>query len=522
MSVRPHALLALLAIVVALVGPVSAETAAAAGNRDELPLGRPSLPETRTTTTLAAGVTRTHVERGFASKRDGHVVDVAFAATRQDARTTVRALRGAGYDGRVERVKQRAADDSRRGPLGYLVRSGPVGEQAAADERRAALVAAGFAEARTVYTGEDGGRTTGPWIVDVLEVDPGAFAGDVTPALATGIVPGRETLTSLAGPFGALAGVNGGYFVIGASNGTDGDLAGISVLDGQLVSEAIDRRTSLVLPTRSGEGARVEALRTDGAVRSSDGARRELDGLNRVPGLIRNCGGVGGDQPTQAPLHDVTCTDPSELIRYDSRFGASTDAGPGVEAVLGPDGTVTERREARGGAIPARGAVLAGTGDGADWLRSHARVGRHVAVPVTASGRRGPLPLGSELGVVNGGPRLLRRGVSDVNARAEGFDHPGDPEFFYRFGVRRNPRTLAGVTPAGNLLLVTVDGRRPGYSVGASFEEEAEIVRALGARDALNLDGGGSTTMVARGQLVNRPSDSTGERPIGDAILLEP
>ena len=47
-------------------------------------------------------------------------------------------------------------------------------------------------------------------------------------------------------------------------------------------------------------------------------------------------------------------------------------------------------------------------------------------------------------------------------------------------------------------------------------------MRALGARDALNLDGGGSTTMVIRGTLVTRPSDATGERPIGDAILVAP
>jgi exopolysaccharide biosynthesis protein len=87
--------------------------------------------------------------------------------------------------------------------------------------------------------------------------------------------------------------------------------------------------------------------------------------------------------------------------------------------------------------------------------------------------------------------------------------------------VRRNPRTVAGVTRAGHVLLVTVDGRAPGHSVGASFAEEAAIMRALGARDALNLDGGGSTAMVAGGALLTQPSDATGERPVGDAILVE-
>jgi exopolysaccharide biosynthesis protein len=87
--------------------------------------------------------------------------------------------------------------------------------------------------------------------------------------------------------------------------------------------------------------------------------------------------------------------------------------------------------------------------------------------------------------------------------------------------VRRNPRTIAGVTRAGHVLLVTVDGREPGHSVGASFVEEAAIMRNLGAVDALNLDGGGSTAMVASGQLLTQPSDATGERPVGDTILLE-
>lgn len=136
----------------------------------------------------------------------------------------------------------------------------------------------------------------------------------------------------------------------------------------------------------------------------------------------------------------------------------------------------------------------------------------------TTGGRR--LALTRSLGIVNGGPRLLARDVPAIDAAQEGFTHPGDPEFYYRFGARRNPRTLAGVTSDGHLLLVTVDGRAPGYSNGLSFVEEAGVMRALGARDALNLDGGGSTAMALGTNLVTRPSDDTGERPVGDAIVL--
>ncbi len=124
------------------------------------------------------------------------------------------------------------------------------------------------------------------------------------------------------------------------------------------------------------------------------------------------------------------------------------------------------------------------------------------------------------MGVVNGGPRLLRGGAIDIPAAAEGFHWEERPEFLYRFGVRRNPRTLAGVNAEGQLLLVTVGGRPPGFSVGASFVESARIMQALGAVAAVNLDGGGSTTMTIGSELVTRPSDATGERPIGDAIVL--
>jgi hypothetical protein len=52
--------------------------------------------------------------------------------------------------------------------------------------------------------------------------------------------------------------------------------------------------------------------------------------------------------------------------------------------------------------------------------------------------------------------------------------------FYYRFGVKRNPRTIAGIMPNGKLLLVAVDGHKPGYSVGASFKEEAAIMVSRG------------------------------------------
>jgi hypothetical protein len=485
-----------------------------------LPLGAPTLPETRATRVLARGVSLTRIQRGVAPAAESYTVSVDFTAARGDADALAMQLAAEGFDARVETITQRAPDDPGAGPLGYAVRSGSFATQAEATAQRDRVVAAGHPSARVDWTGEDGAATTGPWLVQVLAIDTHRFRGTVTPVLGSGVVPGREKLTSISTRVHATAAVNGGYFVVTNADGTEGDLAGISVVGGRLASEAVAGRTSLILPHENGSGARIDSVATRDVVRSSDGAVRELDGVERGPGLIRACGGVGGDQPTLRPKHDFTCTDTSEIIRYTSLFGLATPAGDGAEAVLDAAGRVTALRNARGGPIPARGSVLSGTGEGADWLRKHARPGRRADVRLDVRSASGPLTLRRSLGIVNGGPRLLRAGRQMIPARTEGFVWNDDAEFFWRFGVRRNPRTMAGTTRDGRLLLVTIDGHAAGSSVGASFWEEARTMRALGARDAMNLDGGGSTTMTVAGQLVNRPSDATGERPIGDAIVV--
>ncbi len=87
--------------------------------------------------------------------------------------------------------------------------------------------------------------------------------------------------------------------------------------------------------------------------------------------------------------------------------------------------------------------------------------------------------------------------------------------------VGRAPRTAAGITEDGRLLLVTVNGRQPGLSTGMTLEELAGLMLELGARDAVNLDGGGSTTMVIRGRVFNFPSDGA-ERPVTGALVIVP
>jgi exopolysaccharide biosynthesis protein len=114
--------------------------------------------------------------------------------------------------------------------------------------------------------------------------------------------------------------------------------------------------------------------------------------------------------------------------------------------------------------------------------------------------------------VVGGGPRLVR------NARLAA---AGDPGIYGAgFADARHPRTAVGVRADGRILLVTVDGRQPERSVGMTIAELTALLLELGAVEALNMDGGGSTTMVADGRVVNNPSDLAGERPVGDALLV--
>lgn len=63
---------------------------------------------------------------------------------------------------------------------------------------------------------------------------------------------------------------------------------------------------------------------------------------------------------------------------------------------------------------------------------------------------------------------------------------------------------------------------RAGVSEGLTLSEEAELMHSLGAVDAMNLDGGGSTSFVVHGQTINQTSDSTSPRPIGDSIEIVP
>jgi hypothetical protein len=350
-------------------------------------------------------------------------------------------------------------------------------------------------------------REQGPVRINVLEVDPSVVRG----VLSNNRVAGRERVSRMARRVGAVAGVNGSYFR------PSGDPVGALAIDGTLLSEPLDGRSALVV---GAGGAAVGPIRFRGSV-TINGVERLIDGVERPRGLIPACGGRGGDVPTSRPNAVLICTDSSELVLLSPRYGTRPPREGGVEAVL-RNGTVASVRAPGTGGVPSDGLLLTGTGDAARFLRNAAlpRSRADIKLTLTAAGR--PLDLAQQALVVGAGPRLLRGGRVAVTAKAEGFAPPQAPAFYGTFVAARQPRTLAGVRADGKLLLVTVDGRRPGWSTGMTLPEAARLMRSLGARDAINLDGGGSTTMTVRGEVVNRPSDRTGERPVSDGVYALP
>jgi hypothetical protein len=326
----------------------------------------------------------------------------------------------------------------------------------------------------------------GRWNINVLRIDMRQARLDVVRAGDAAI--GLETVTSIAARSGAIAAVNGGYFR--TSGDFLGDSTGTVQIDGVLWSEP-DRGRASVGIVRERHGARllfghVEWDATIGAGRQ----RRRLDGINR---------GRGAD----------------DLVVFTPHFGPATitDAS-GVEVIV-RSGRVTEIRDNAGAsAIPADGFVLSARGDARAWVLRHVQRGTRVRMTTTlrpaANARSQPWERAED--VLGAGPKLVTGGVVDVTDVRE--------KMIPTFASDLHPRTAIATLGDGRALLVTADGRRAPERVGLRLDELARLLIELGAREGINLDGGGSTAMVVKGQLMNFPTDPTGERPVSDAIVV--
>ena len=330
----------------------------------------------------------------------------------------------------------------------------------------------------------------GPWAVHVLDVDRAACWQPVAVKGATGAVGRNKTSTlvaSVSAPGTLVAGgVNADFFLF--------DPPGVP-------TGAHVTRSGVV----TGPGVRP--------VFAADSQGRPWIGMLTVSGEA-----VSGQD--SIPVVAWNRMAPAGLAWIDARYGTTVDTMSGALRVVlsARRGNVLDIDSARTPTrIPTSGGVLV--------------MGPRAPRPVRerfllAARSRGRFEVDVRLQPIHpreavGGFPVLVRDSSEV----PGLDSAGAANF----APVRHPRTIVGVASQGRrLLLITIDGRQPGYSVGTTNRESARVALELGATEAINLDGGGSTAMViaryrgasAAFEVVNKPSDPQGERAVGNALVI--
>ncbi|OGC11805.1 hypothetical protein A3K48_04870 [candidate division WOR-1 bacterium RIFOXYA12_FULL_52_29] len=358
-------------------------------------------------------------------------------------------------------------------------------------------------EALTVNKGTQNGRV----VAQVLKVDP--TRADLSPALAKKHKPNtltsfadvltpwsnqeeeksdqhffRATVGKIAEEQGAVAAINGTYFAY------NGKPLGTLLIDKELVSTPIYDRTALIL---SDDGkAFVDNIQIECYFNSPANERFDITGVNQ---------GIGNNS----------------IIMYTPVWGEKTGTARG-----GVELTVVNSKVASIGlansTIPQNGYVLSTTGTVSQFITDKFKIGDPVdlrirVIPYVSSPS-------SILHLVSGGPRLVKEGQVYVSKHEENFR----PDI----AKSRAARSAVGITKDNKILLVTVDGlprqkksRSEKSSIGMTLEELAELMINLGAVEAMNLDGGGSTTMWIDGKTVNRPVNG-GASPVSNALVIRP
>jgi hypothetical protein len=215
-----------------------------------------------------------------------------------------------------------------------------------------------------------------------------------------------------------------------------------------------------------------------------------------------------------------TTRERGKLMLYTPKYHTDTDtAGKGTEWILtGSPLTVAEvRRDAGKSPIPRDGIVLSYGGVDVPAPLDGLVPGVVVTTAVTWKIVDGTPAdrFDAARDIINGAGLLRRNGTTMSNWQAVEALQPAT------FTDIRHPRTLLGIDRKGALWLAAIDGRQPDRSVGMTFAELLNLCTRLDLQNAINLDGGGSTTMVVKGQIVNKPSEAAGPRPVSDAILVK-
>jgi hypothetical protein len=358
-------------------------------------------------------------------------------------------------------------------------------------------------------------------------------AGDV-PLLrrTTGLAPGvtHRVVHDLSGPFTeSIATID-----LAAASSPDAVLAG-NRLRGVETTTSIGRRTGSVLAVNGdyflSNGRPVHAFAQDGRLEQTPQLTGRALGLDATGTKVT----MGfPDVRTTVTTQSATSTVTTSVPRWNSgaatgdSVAAFTAAGADLETppagdcyaglaeaaapVVHPDGGIDTAMTVSGpprcggdpALVPTSGVMLDGSRFNASGNALQSLVAGQPAQVTQSLGFPGAVD------VIGGTPVLIS------NGQTQDQDLYGDDAFF-----QRQPRTAVGVTADGRLLLVVVDGRQPGYSVGMTLVELTDLMQSLGAQNAINLDGGGSSAMWVNGLRVTRPSDGV-ERGVGSALVVLP
>lgn len=329
-----------------------------------------------------------------------------------------------------------------------------------------------------------------PMSVSLLRLHPSKV--DLRSVLAFDRVMGTETVLDMSVRHRAVAGVNAGFF------GPNGDPAGLLKIGGELVSEMTRPRGAVGIPAPSLGPLRLlfDRVTADITVRfeTSDGV-----------------------QVVAAAAVD-TLQQRDRLTIYTPRYHEDTRTTGGIEWVVrGRPLKVVERRDGVGHTpIPRDGLVLSYGAQAPPSPLDRLVAGQDVQVVP-----RYTTLLGTDPGRWQGA-RDIVGGAGLLMLDRHAIDDWAAEDLRAGFDTERHPRTLIGVDDHGEIWLVAVDGRQPDHSVGMNFRELQRLAQRLRLAHVLNLDGGGSTTMVVRDKMVNRPSDLQGPRKVSDALIVLP
>ena len=318
---------------------------------------------------------------------------------------------------------------------------------------------------------------------------------------------GVETVSSIAARKGAVAAINAGFFRLDTS-AFAGDPAGIFQIDGKLLSEANNGRIALLIDNSVATCLKCKdpAMRTEVSI-------THLKTWAELWSETRRSNIYGIDREMRS----------NEIVLYTPEFGVATPRSdtPITEAVIDAGKHITSVSETNGStAIPKGGYVIAASGTKRSELSTTAIKGKEGLVIVGSYSENsetpattGKMAFMSVEDIVGGVPQLVKNGKVDVTWEQE--------KTSKSFVETHHPRTAVAKLKDGKFLMITVDGRSEA-SGGISLYDLAAYLLELGAVDAMNLDGGGSTTMYLDGKVVNHPSDKEGERKVSDALIVTP